>query len=80
MCARFGGWRAAFPARAGLFGLSEAVLRALQECLEWETERRGGHGLREEIARMQDRIARLPLLDERSNEEILRYDARGLTG
>lgn len=35
-------------------------------------------GLGEDIARMQERIARQPVQDERSDDEILGYDERGL--
>lgn len=60
--------------------LTEAVLRALRERLERETGRRSSHGLREEIARMQDRIARLRRLDQRSSDEIIGYDEYGIPG
>lgn len=58
--------------------LTEAVLKALQERLQRVTGRRRTSGLREEIARMQGRIGRLPVLDERTDEEILGYGERGL--
>jgi antitoxin VapB len=58
--------------------LTEAVLTALRERLQRVTGRRRTSGLREEIARMQERIARLPVLDKRSDDEILGYDERGL--
>jgi len=58
--------------------LTEAVMRALRERLERITGRRRAALLAEEIARMQERIAGLPRLDERSDEEILGYDGRGL--
>lgn len=58
--------------------LTEAVLTALRERLQRVTGRRRTRGLREEIARMQERIARLPVLDKRSDDEILGYDERGL--
>lgn len=60
--------------------LTEAVMKALRERLEREVGRRSGRALREEIARMQERVARLPVLDSRSDEEILGYDDRGLPG
>ncbi len=60
--------------------LTEAVIRALRERLERITGRRRAAGLGDEIARMQERIARLPRLDQRSDEEILGYDERGLPG
>lgn len=58
--------------------LTEAVLTALRERLQRVTGRRRSPGLREDIARIQERIARLPVLDERSDDEILGYDERGL--
>jgi len=51
--------------------LTEAVLKALQERLQRVTGRRRTSGLREDIARMQGRIGRLPVLDERTDDEIL---------
>ena len=58
--------------------LTEAVLRALRERLQREAGRRRGLMVREEIARIQERIARLPLQDTRSDEEILGYDEDGI--
>ena len=58
--------------------LTEAVLLALRERLERERGRRANRGLHEEVARMQERIARLPRHDARSDEEILGYDEHGL--
>lgn len=58
--------------------VTQAITRALRERLERITGRRRAAGLGEEIARMQERIARLPRLDERSGEEILGYDEHGI--
>jgi antitoxin VapB len=58
--------------------LTEAVIAALRERLQRITGRRRAGGLGDEIARIQERIARLPRLDERSDEEILGYDELGL--
>ena len=58
--------------------LSDAVLAALRERLARQAGRRRSAGLRDEIARIQDRIARLPILDRRSDEELLGYDDHGL--
>ena len=58
--------------------LTDAVLTALRERLRRLTGRRRSVGLREDIVRMQERIARLPVLDERTDNEILGYDERGL--
>lgn len=58
--------------------LTEAVLNALRERLQRVAGRRRSACVREDIARMQERIARLPVLDERTDDEILGYDERGL--
>ena len=60
--------------------LTDAVLQALRERLERITGRRRGAGLGDEVARMQERLACLPRLDERSDDEIIGYDERGLPG
>ena len=60
--------------------LTEAVLKAVRERLARETARRSNHGLREEITRMQERVARLPILDRRSDEEIIGFDEHGIPG
>jgi antitoxin VapB len=58
--------------------LTDAVIRALRDRLENIKGRRLAGGLQDEIARMQERIAGLPRLDQRSDEEIVGYDDRGL--
>ena len=58
--------------------LTEAVINALRERLERITGRRSRPPVRDEIARMQARIASLPILDDRSDSEILGYDETGL--
>lgn len=59
--------------------LTEAIRRALRERLERETLRsRGRIGV--EIRRIQERLARLLVRDERTPEEILGYDDHGLPG
>jgi antitoxin VapB len=60
--------------------LTEALTIALRERLERESGRKRSRGLREEIARIQERIARLPPRDRRSDEEIIGYDEQGLPG
>lgn len=60
--------------------LTEVVLKALRERLQRESGRRSAEDFREEVARMQARIARLPRLDARSDDELLGYDERGLPG
>ncbi len=57
--------------------LTEAIRMALRERLERETRlSRGRVGA--EIRRVQERLARLPVLDARSAEQILDYDDHGL--
>ena len=58
--------------------LTEAVLNALRERLERISGQRAIPGLREDIARIQERVARLPRFDNRTDEEILGYDEHGL--
>ena len=57
--------------------LTAAIRRALEERLERETQR-SQRAISPEIRRIQERLARLPVLDPRSAEEILGYDDRGL--
>ncbi len=57
--------------------LTEAIRRALRERLERETRRSRGR-IGAQIRRIQERLARLPVRDERSPEEILGYDDHGL--
>jgi antitoxin VapB len=58
--------------------LTDAVIRALRERLERIKGSRRAAGLSDEVARIQERIAQLPRLDERSDDEILGYDEHGL--
>ncbi len=58
--------------------LTEAILNALRERLQRVTGRRSAPLLREDIARMQARIADLPVRDARSDDEIVGYDETGL--
>ena len=60
--------------------LTDAVIESLRERLKRESGRAQHFGLREDIARIQQRIASLPSLDERSDEEIIGYDEAGLPG
>jgi len=59
--------------------LTQAVVVALRERLSRLSDEHPS-GLVEEIARIARRNAARPVLDERSDEEILGYDARGLPG
>jgi antitoxin VapB len=58
--------------------LTETVIHALRERLERLAGLRSAPSIREDIARMQARIARLPMRDTRSDDEILGYDEQGL--
>ena len=57
--------------------LTEAIRKALSERLERETQRARGR-IGAEIRRIQERLARLPVRDERSPDQILGYDDHGL--
>ena len=57
---------------------TEAVRKALEERLERARRTRGKRRLVEEIDEIADHCASLPLLDNRSADEILGYDANGL--
>jgi antitoxin VapB len=57
--------------------ITEAIRRALQDRLERETQR-GQRGVAVEIRRIQERLARLPVLDPRPADELLGYDDHGL--
>ena len=59
--------------------LTEAIRRALKDRLDRETHRfRAGLGV--EIRRIQERVARLPVLDRRPAAEIVGYDEHGVPG
>ncbi|NBC19189.1 MAG: antitoxin [Bacteroidetes bacterium] len=60
--------------------LTEAVLNAIRERLQRECNRRSLHDLRDDVARMQARIARLPRRDEGSDEALIGYNEHGLPG
>lgn len=57
--------------------LTEAIREALQERLARET-RPGRRRISAEVQRIQERLAALPVLDTRSPDDILGYDADGL--
>lgn len=57
--------------------LTEAVETALQERLNRQHARRGG-GLRARLDRLKADVAALPVLDDRSPDEIIGYDENGL--
>lgn len=58
--------------------LTEAVIKALRERLARETRRVRADPLREELRRIGERCASLPVLDDRTPDEILGYAAQGL--
>lgn len=58
-------------------GLTEAVINALKERLRRERGRVYPVPLGEELALIRERCSRLPVLDDRSAEEIVGYDDDG---
>lgn len=58
--------------------LTEAVVVALRERLTRARGRTQAPTLREELAAIRRRCAALPVVDNRSAEDILGYDERGL--
>ena len=56
----------------------EAVIAALREQLQREPVRPQTVGMAEELLEIGRRFSALPLLDERSDDDILGYDAYGL--
>ena len=59
--------------------LTDAIRTALRDRLARESQRsRRARGVGLEIRRIQERVARLPVLDKRSPEEIIGYDDHGL--
>lgn len=59
-------------------GLTEAVIKALRERLARQRGRKSARRLGEELRAIGERCAALPVLDERTPEEILGYDDHGL--
>jgi len=58
--------------------LTEAVVKALRERLRREEGRVRGRDLREELAAIRERCATLPVLDDRTPDEIIGYDDHGV--
>jgi antitoxin VapB len=58
--------------------LTEAVTEALRDRLVRETGRGRDPTLLEDVRRIQEEVARLPVLDDRRPDEILGYDENGL--
>lgn len=59
-------------------GLTEAVIIALKERLRRERGRVYPVPLREELAVIRERCTRLPVQDDRSPDEIIGYDGKGV--
>ena len=59
--------------------LTQAVLTALRERLERQSRKQNHKQiLADELNRIANRCSRLPILDERSEDEILGYDTAGI--
>ena len=58
--------------------LTDAVVIALRERLARQAGRARVVSLREELATIRQRCASLPVLDDRTPEEIIGYDSHGL--
>lgn len=58
--------------------ITEAIRRALEERLKRETRASAEYPVLAAAKRVQERLARLPILDHRSAEELLGYDEHGL--
>ncbi len=61
-------------------GLTEAVIKALEERLLRESGRAYPVPVSEELAVIRERCSRLPILDDRSPEAIVGYDEDGTLG
>ena len=61
--------------------LTQAIVIALRERLQRQRHRRRGRGRRplaDQLREISERCASLPVLDERSADEVIGYDDRGL--
>ncbi len=59
--------------------VTDAVIAALREKLDAERRRpASGQARREAVRAIQQRVAAAPILDQRSDDEIIGYDANGL--
>jgi len=58
--------------------LTQAIMHALEERLERLKGRKTAEDLAEEIMKISERCSALPQLDDRTPEEILRYDSKGV--
>lgn len=59
--------------------LTDAVLVALRERLQREEERRRT-GVADRLRRLAAEVSALPVVDHRSDDELIGYDERGLPG
>lgn len=57
--------------------LTEAIREALRDRLERETQR-ARRGITADVRRIQDRLARLPILDPRPSDDLVGYDSHGV--
>lgn len=57
--------------------LTDAIREALRDRLDRESNR-ARKGIGAEVRRIQERVARLPVLDARNSDQILGYDDNGL--
>ena len=58
--------------------ITDAILAALREALKKEKSRHRPAGLAEELLEIGARYSALPVLDQRSDDEILGYDEHGI--
>jgi len=58
--------------------LTQAIMHALEERLERLKGRKTAEDLAEEIMKISERCSALPQLDDRTPEEILGYDGKGV--
>jgi antitoxin VapB len=59
-------------------GLTEAVINALRERLARQKRRPRGRRLSDELRAIGERVAALPVVDDRNADEIIDYDGRGV--
>ncbi|HVT45608.1 MAG TPA: type II toxin-antitoxin system VapB family antitoxin [Thermoanaerobaculia bacterium] len=60
--------------------LTEAIVKSLRDRLARETARTGPKRTAEILGEIGKRCASLPVIDDRSPDQILGYDERGLPG
>lgn len=60
--------------------LTQAIIHALEERLERLKGRKTAEDLAEEIMKISERCSALPQLDDRTPEDILGYDHKGVPG